>query len=54
MREVFIGAFKDLGPLQKFLGIIIETRPESGFRLHQTPKILELLDRLMLEQCRIR
>jgi hypothetical protein len=46
MREVFIGGFKDLGPLHKFLGIIIERREKGGFRLHQTPKILELLERL--------
>ena len=49
MREVFIGGFKDLGPLHKFLGIIIERRTEGGFRLHQTPKILELLQRLGLD-----
>jgi hypothetical protein len=49
MREVFIGGFKDLGPLHKFLGIIIKTVPEGGFRLHQAPIILELLDRLGLD-----
>jgi hypothetical protein len=49
MREVFIGGFKDLGPLHKFLGIIIERRKEGGFRVHQTPKILELLERLGLD-----
>jgi hypothetical protein len=49
MREVFIGGFKDLGPLHKFLGIIIERRAEGGFRLHQAPKILELLKRLGLD-----
>jgi hypothetical protein len=49
MREVFIGGFKDLGPLHKFLGIIIERRKEGGFRIHQTPKILEILERLGLD-----
>jgi hypothetical protein len=49
VSEVFIGDFKDLGPLHKFLGIIIDTRPEGGFRLHQAPNILELLDRLGLD-----
>jgi transposase InsO family protein len=48
MREVFIGGFKDLGPLHKFLGIIIERRPEGGFRVHQAPKIKALLERLGL------
>jgi hypothetical protein len=49
MREVFIGGFKDLGPLHKFLGIIIEPRTEGGFRVHQAPKIKELLERLGLD-----
>jgi hypothetical protein len=49
MRAVFIGGFKDLGPLHKFLGIIIEPRKEGGFRVHQAPKIKELLQRLGLE-----
>jgi hypothetical protein len=48
MREVFIGGFKDLGPLHKFLGIIIERRPQGGFRVHQAPKIKALLERLGL------
>jgi hypothetical protein len=49
MREVFIGGFKDLGPLHKFLGIIIERWKEGGLRIHQTSKILEILERLDLD-----
>jgi hypothetical protein len=44
MHEVFIDGFKDLGPLHKFLGIIIEWHKEGGFQIHQTPKILEILE----------
>jgi hypothetical protein len=32
MREVFIGGFKDLGPLHKFLGIIIWVSSSSAAR----------------------
>jgi hypothetical protein len=49
MHEDFIGGFKDLGPLHKFLGIIIERRKEGRFRIHQTFKILEILERLGLD-----
>jgi hypothetical protein len=48
MHEVFIGGFNDLSPLHKFLGIIIKRWEKGGFRLDQTPRILELLERLGL------
>ena len=49
MQATFKGGFKDLGTLHHFLGIVVEPRLDGGFRLHQGPKIKELLTRLQFE-----
>lgn len=42
------------GPITRFVGVCVERTPEGHYRLHQSPYITQVLDRLGLTDCKHR